>query len=393
MRIDAHVHYTPPSMQENFAEFAEREPYWGLLISPDSDNHTIQGWATPERMIDDMDAAGIDRVVVMAEYRLRHESCIERNEQALRIIRRYPERVTAFACIQPKAGQAALEELQRCLDGGMLGVGELNPYGQGHTLADPDFLAMVEMCIERDVPLNLHVSEEVGHYYPGKSTTPLRHYYELAQRYPELKLILAHWGGGLFLYEIMPEVRKNLHNVWYDTAASPLLYPTRKIFDIALRCVDHRKILFGSDYPLLIYPRRQAEPDMRPFLEEIDTLELPSPVLEDVLGNNAARLLGWLEDDRPAAKPKKQPSIPALDIPIAGLMPVTAVARQWPETQAVFEKHGIPCEDSPVATWEPIMQAAAARGMSPAEQNNLIVELNEALGSGPASEVQSDGLD
>jgi len=380
MRIDAHVHYTPPSMQENLSEFAEREPYWGLLIAADSGTNTLQGWATPERMIEDMDTAGVDRVVLMAEYRLRHDSCIERNNQALDIIHRYPDRVTAFACIQPQAGQTALDELQRCLDGGMMGVGELNPYGQGHTLTDPDFLRMVEMCIERNVPLNLHVSEEVGHTYPGKSTTPLRHYYELAQRYPELKLILAHWGGGLFLYEIMPEVRRDLQNVWYDTAASPLLYPTEKIFDVALRCVDHRKILFGSDYPLLIYPRRQSEPDMRPFLEEISSLGLPSAVLEDVMGNNAARLLGWLEDDRPIVKPKQKPPAVALDTPIAGLMPVTAVAQQWPETQAVFEKHGIPYEDSPVATWEPIAQAAASRGLSPAEQRRLVAELNEAIG-------------
>ncbi len=78
----------------------------------------------------------------------------------------------------------------------MRGVGELGPYGQGYRLDDADFLRLAEACIRLDIPLNLHTNEEVGHYYPGKATTPLVHYYELAVRYPELKLILAHWGAG-----------------------------------------------------------------------------------------------------------------------------------------------------------------------------------------------------
>jgi hypothetical protein len=215
MRIDAHIHFTPPEMAANLAAFAEQEPYWGLLVMGDAANHTVQGWATAERMIVDMDRAGVDRVMLMGEYRQRHEACVARNDQALALLRRWPDRISAFAVVQPKAGRGALDELARCLDAGMAGVGELGPYGQGYTLDDPDFLRLAEACIRRDVPLNLHVSEEIGHFYLGKSTTPLLHYYRLACRYPELKLILAHWGGGLLFYEIMPEVRRNLRNVWF----------------------------------------------------------------------------------------------------------------------------------------------------------------------------------
>jgi hypothetical protein len=55
MGIDSHVHYTPPSMREDLASYGEIEPYWSLLVTPDLFNHTIQGWATPEQMIADMD--------------------------------------------------------------------------------------------------------------------------------------------------------------------------------------------------------------------------------------------------------------------------------------------------------------------------------------------------
>ena len=271
---------SPPGLTSSTRE----EPYWGLLMGPDSP----QGWASPERMIEDMDRAGIDRIALMGEYRRRHEGCVEANDEAIELARRYGDRVIAFAMVQPKAGRAALDELARCVDAGMRGVGELGPYGQGYRLDDPDFLAVVEACIRYDLPVNLHANEEVGRYYPGKAATPLVHIYRLAERYPELKLILAHWGGGLLFNELMPSARKALRNVWYDTAASPLVYPTDRIFRAALAAVDHRKILYASDYPLRLYPRRQTEPDFRPFLAEIEALGLPDEVKADILGLNAA---------------------------------------------------------------------------------------------------------
>ena len=384
MRIDAHVHYMPPSMAENLAALAQQEPYWGLLLTPDPAHASVQGWATPERMIADMDQAGIDKVVIQGEYRLTHAACVARNDAALDILRRWPDRVMAFACLQPKAGEKALLELRRCLDGGMRGVGELSPYGQGHRIDDPDFLRLAEACIEADIPLNLHVNEEIGRYYLGKTATPLSHYYQLACRYPELKLIFAHWGGGLMFYEAMPEVQSRLSNVWYDTAASPLLYSTSKIFPIALHCVDHRKLLYGSDYPLYICPRKQCEPDFGPFVAEIEALGLDGEIYADIMGRNAARLLGLMELEtpaQPAAKPRPSPVVWELtdELEVSPFMAVSAVAAKWPATQAVFDRFGLPWRDSPVPYWEPVVQAAAARGWTPSDQQRLLTELNAAV--------------
>ena len=389
MKIDAHIHFTPPSMADNLAAFSEQEPYWGLLITPDPVNHTVQGWAAPERMIDDMDKAGIDKVVLLGVYRHTNESCRDTNNETLDIIRRWPDRVIGFAVVQPKPVEKALDELNRCLDGGMVGVGELNPYGQGLAFDDPRFLRVVEACIEQDIPLNLHVNEEVGHFYLGKTVTPLGNYYQLALQYPELKLILAHWGGGIFFYEIMPEVKRVMKNVWYDIAASPLIFPTNAIFRAALTTVSHKKLLFGSDYPLLIYPRTQTEPDFRPFLEELDNLNLDDDVYADIMGLNAARLLGLVEDDqipqpettlpRVAQKAKMGETDPAT-LPISELMAVRAIAHTWPQTRAVFEKHNLPWEDCPVPFWEPLAQSAAARGIGPTARRRLLDELNEAIG-------------
>jgi len=384
MIIDAHVHYTPPELRANLDEFIKVEPYWGLLMGgPNS----VQGWVSAERMIEDMDRAAVDKVLLMGEYRRLQEGCVARNDEALAIARRYGNRVLPFAMLQPKAGQVALDELARCVDAGMVGVGELGPYGQGYRLDDPDFSRVVEACIDYDIPINLHVNEEVGHYYGGKAATPLLHIYHLAERYPELKLILSHWGGGLLFYELMAEVQKVLRNVWYDTAASPLLYPTERIFKAALTVVDHRKLLYGSDYPLRVYPRVQKDPDFRPFLVEIEALGLPADQREDLLGCNAERLLGLSTNGAhttpSSSSHKGKAVVRAAGDEMAGIVPqmaVAAVALTWPETQCIFEKYSIPWHDSPVPYWEPIVQAAAARGLGPEGQARLLVELNEAIG-------------
>jgi uncharacterized protein len=393
MRIDPHTHYTPPWILDDLEGFAEKEPYWGLLITPDPVNHTEQGWATPERMIEDMDKANIDKVVLLGEGQTKHENAVERNNITLDIMRRWPDRVIGFSVVQPRDGQKAIDELKRCVDAGMLGLGEIGHYNGGYRYHEPDFLRLMETCIELDIPINIHSNEEVGHFYLGKSIIPLRDYYRFIERYPELKVIMAHWGGGILFYEIMPEVQRTLKNVWYDSAGGPLVYPTENIFRAALHLIDHRKILYGSDYPLIICPPRQTEPDFTTFIEEIDALELPQDIYTDIMGNNAARLFGLMEEEALASNPADLSTEAAAESPIitelAGeltnmsisqFMAVSLVAHTWPQTRAIFEQYGIPWQDSPVPFWEPIAQAAAARGFGPKARSKMLNELNEAIG-------------
>ena len=61
---------------------------------------------------------------------------------------------------------------------------------------------------------------------------------------------MTHWGGGIIFYEMMKEVSELMSNVFYDTAATPLLYKN-EIFGASLNIIGAKKILFGSDYPLI----------------------------------------------------------------------------------------------------------------------------------------------
>jgi predicted TIM-barrel fold metal-dependent hydrolase len=125
------------------------------------------------------------------------------------------------------------------------------------------------------------VNEPVGHDYRGKGRYGPQAAYHLALHYPENRIILAHWGGGLPFYELMPEVRSALSNVFYDTAASFFLYE-ESIFRHVTTWA-RSKVLFATDYPLVGQKR---------FLQRVRSCGLAPDVLEDILGGNALSVLG-----------------------------------------------------------------------------------------------------
>ena len=143
---------------------------------------------------------------------------------------------------------------------------------------------LLEAAEHHGLIISTHSSEPAGHLYAGKGrTTPdvLWRFIQNAQEFPNVRIICAHWGGGLPFYALMPEVKETLRNVYFDTATSPFLY-TADVFSTVERLVGADKILFGSDYPLL-RPRRLLKQ-----LEESGLLE----ETQQAIRTSGLRLLG-----------------------------------------------------------------------------------------------------
>jgi predicted TIM-barrel fold metal-dependent hydrolase len=238
-----------------------------------------------------MDEAGIDRIVMQGWYWQSHELCVEHNDYMIDVINRYPERFIAFASINPKAGWKAIYEIERCLNAGMKGVGELGPQAQGFSPADTEFIELVKAIHTLGGCVCIHSNEPVGLFYFGKDTTPLLDYFALVKACPDGPIVLAHWGGGMPFYEMMPSCKRVLKNVFYDTAGAPLLYDI-ETFSNVLAMIGSKKLLYGSDYPLILYPRAgQKSPGFKQFVDEIKGINLGAQVYEDVMGLNAEKLL------------------------------------------------------------------------------------------------------
>jgi hypothetical protein len=284
--VDAHVHLFPPEVQARREWFGQRDPFFGYLYGAPRAR-----MVSLERLLADMDRDGVAQAVLAGWPWQHHDLCVEHNTWAMEVIRQWPGRLMALAAIQPAAGAAAVRELYRCVAGGFRGVGELNADGQGFRLSDPEVLAIAQEAGKLHLPLLLHTNEPVGHEYPGKGALSLRDVYRFIRAVPETEIVLAHWGGGLPFYELMPEVRAECAHVYYDSAASPLLY-SPAVFRHVVDIVGDRRVLFGSDYPLILQPKRQREPGFAGILDQVRGHGLPEPALARVLGRNALDLFG-----------------------------------------------------------------------------------------------------
>lgn len=292
MIIDFHTHIFSPEVRRNRESYLAHDSWFGELYALPK-----AICASELDLVNAMNDAGVDRAVLCGFGWNDIALCRDQNDFAIDCQRRYPDKLLAFAALQPRAGDAAIYELERCVQAGVRGIGEVCPDGQGWSLDDESFAApLAEAAIRLRLPLLVHTTEPVGHEYHGKGTVTLQSIYRLMSRHPQVLLICGHWGGGFPFYELMPEVATTAQNVVYDTAASLFLYRD-DIFRIALSLVGQRKIIFGSDFPL-IKPAR--------FLTRIRKLGLPEDVLSDIIGNNAARLLGIVQSDTLDAQPTSQ---------------------------------------------------------------------------------------
>jgi predicted TIM-barrel fold metal-dependent hydrolase len=284
LKIDAHTHIFPPDVVASRERLFSRDPFFKELYE-----NPRARMASAEQLVAELDAAGFDLAVACGWGWTDHALCVEQNDYLIDAVRRFPRRIVGFAAVQPAAGERAVQEAERALKGGLGGIGELMPHGQGYQLdqsGQPDgaplLAPLAELAVERGVPILTHTSEPVGHLYPGKGNVTVQTVVNLASAFPDLKLICGHWGGGLPFYELMKEVAASLANVYYDTAASPYLYDPR-VYRAATVLAGPEKILFGSDYPLLKIAR---------CARQVVDAALPEEDTARILGLNAARLLG-----------------------------------------------------------------------------------------------------
>ncbi|MGC6455977.1 MAG: amidohydrolase family protein [Coraliomargaritaceae bacterium] len=290
--IDAHTHVFPTELGKDPRAWAaaRNESYWAGLVAPNG-HSSIQDWADPQDMLDAMDAQGIQRAVLLGWYWQNEDTCRWHNQVIAEWVVHAPDRFIGFASILPN--ENTLSQLEFAHSLGLRGVGELHIGVQNFDAENPAWRILADWCTHHHWPVNLHATEAAGHPHPGSDpATPLKEFVHLAESTPELKIILAHWGGGLPFFESNPQLRKSLRNVYYDCSASPLLYKPN-IFRRVADLVGHEKILFGSDFPLRLYPAKQKQAGYREFLEDIrKNSRLKQNELQALFADNLCKLLG-----------------------------------------------------------------------------------------------------
>jgi predicted TIM-barrel fold metal-dependent hydrolase len=274
--VDAHVHLFPPDVIACRDDYCARDDWFGVTHAA----FPIDRFPQVETLLASMDTAGVDLAVIAAWPWRDPGVCRLHNDFLAEACAAEP-RLAWLGIVNPGQPGAAAE-LERVRGLGAAGIGELNADAQGFAWEDEAHLSeLAEVATTLDVPLMAHVSEPVGHLYPGKGAATPPRVLGFIERHPDLRLVAAHWGGGLPFYELMPEVGMALRNVAYDSAASTYLY-RHDVFDIVTRIVGPDRVLWGSDYPVL---------GQRRFLRRA-AAAIADDAIGPVLGGNAARVYG-----------------------------------------------------------------------------------------------------
>jgi hypothetical protein len=131
-----------------------------------------------------------------------------------------------------------LDEARRFLDHPKFLGMKLHPLIDGYHPNDPLVHALVELLLERDLPVLIHCGHPIF-------TLPWS-IEELVVNFPEAKVILGHMGHGNVVYiNGSIEVALRNPNVYLETSGMPM---HTKIKEAAER-VGPTRVLFGSDVP------------------------------------------------------------------------------------------------------------------------------------------------
>ncbi|MDP2327404.1 MAG: amidohydrolase family protein [Dehalococcoidia bacterium] len=255
MIVDIHTHIFPPRLIEDRVRLAVLDPAFGELYGDPKAK-----MATAEDLLASMRQAGVDISVACGFW--WHDPAIAAEHAAYLVECATASRGRIISFVPQPASLAPA---------GAAGIGEVRE-------ADPTRIEGGAL------PLLVHVSEEVGHAYRGKTggLTP-GGLWRLLEAQSGARVIAAHWGGGLPFAALMPEVRALIEadRLIFDTAASAYLYEPA-VFRLSLELAGRAAVAWGSDFPLRSQARDRAE------------VEAALPDAADraaVLGDNATRFL------------------------------------------------------------------------------------------------------
>jgi predicted TIM-barrel fold metal-dependent hydrolase len=223
-------------------------------------------------LVDGMDTVGVDVSVVFTYEGLLHPSPAANDSLAAFVAPR-PDRLIAFATVDPRAADAATE-IERCVTRlGMRGI-KLHPWLQGFSSHEPGLDPICETAARLAVPVLFHDGTP-------PFSTPLQ-LASLAQRHPETTIVLGHGG---------------LHDLWREAIAAVQTTPNVHLCmcgapgyamrRIVAECPIDR-LLFGTDGGLRPEPiPRYAVLRIR----QLDELGLDPAQRSAILVDNPRRLL------------------------------------------------------------------------------------------------------
>lgn len=242
--IDAHTHFGP----------------FGRFYIP---RNTISDF------IHSMDIAGIEKVIMSPMMGIACDHQLG-NNIVMEFVINYPERILGYVTLNGNYESEILYELERCFSvPGFVGI-KVHPSWHKNKITDREYEIAYNYSQEHRVPVLIHAwgEDEVSQFK------------QIAQRFPEAILIMAHAGADKKGMRKAIEVANEYENVYLDTAISSAFQGN---IEFLVREVGAKKILFGSDAPYF---------DSRLTIGRIKLAKISDEEKRCIFKNNILSILG-----------------------------------------------------------------------------------------------------
>lgn len=215
----------------------------------DAHAHVDEGQYKVEVNLDFADRLGIEKLMISDFIRPHTKGTPDdfraRNNFAIKCMTEHPDRFIGTVVLNPQYQKESLEEIDRCRDAGMIGLGEL--YNQTK-ISDPLYYPVIEKCINLNWNIMMHSaigrSRVMLNPNEPKNISLPEDFAEVAKRYPEGMFQYAHLGGGVD-WENACKVLRDVPNVFVGVAGSN---NEANMIDFALKYVGEDRIVFSCDH-------------------------------------------------------------------------------------------------------------------------------------------------
>ena len=239
------------------------------------DSHTHMGTArhsgrtvSADDLLRSMDQHGVDRSIaipypVVDDYRGQHDLIG-------RAVQTHPDRLSGAACLNPFIARTEFrDEVRRCRDHYGFTALKLQPqyHGLNPFLASSEFF--FEAALENNMAVICHTGTGMPFSSPALCMMP-------ARKFPALKVVLAHCGGGIYVHEaILAAVF--CPNIFLEMS-SLMPHHVREV----LGQVPAGRVMIGSDLP------ESVETEFGKIL----SLDIADEDKRNILSGTASRVFG-----------------------------------------------------------------------------------------------------
>lgn len=200
------------------------------------------------------------------------------NDEVAGHVAAHPDRFSGVAAVDLRYPVAAVRELRRAVDAGLVAL-RILPWLWNLPPDDRRYYPLYAACVELGIPFCTQIGH-TGPLCPSEPGRPIPYLDNVLLEFPELVVVGGHVGYP-WIDEVISLATK-YRNFYVDTSAYAVHRLPTALVDY-LRGRGRRRVLFGTNWPMLSAAR---------CLERLDTLDLDAEARDLYLGGNAARVFG-----------------------------------------------------------------------------------------------------